>query len=185
VFVVEDFIGESKVGEVVKLESNGNDLFTLWILRAFFNMFVPAPVRGGVSFSALDDAGASRSFVMKGDFGSVPPHIFNTYYCSQFVRVRFGGDSTPPSRTDFRLLREAFVDVNTRVSVDEGASYVLVEGTAVFSSDTTICEVGLSLGATIAGASTCGEILIDRTVLNPCRTIPANTPYIVRYRLQV
>lgn len=180
-FVVEDFIGDSKVGEVVKLESNGNDLLTLWILRAFLNVFAVVGVGGSVSFSALDDTGASRTFVMKGNFA----HIFNTYACSHFVRVRFGRNSTPPSRTDFRLLQEVFVDVNTRVFVNEGAGYVLVEGSAIFPSDTTICEVGLSLGAVVAGSAVCGEILIDRTVLSPCRTIPANTPYIVRYRLQV
>jgi len=185
VFVVEDFIGESKAGEVVKLESNGGDLLTLWIIRAFLSMFVPASRGGTVSFTALDDTGALRTFVMKGNFGSGNDHIFTTNYCLHFVRVRFGGDSTPPSRTDFRLLREVFVDVNTRVSLNEDAGYVLIEGTAIFPSDTTVCEVGLSLGATIAGYTGCGEILIDRTVLNPCRTVPANTPYIVRYRLQV
>ena len=184
-FVVEDFIGESKVGEVVKLESNGNDLLTLWIIRAFLSMFVPASKGGAVLFTALDDTGASRTFAMKRDLGSTTDHIFNTDVCPQFVRVRFGRDSTPPSRTDFRLLQEVFVDVNTRISLDESAGYALIEGTAFFSSDTVICEVGLSLGATVGGYNVCGEILIDRTVLNPCRTVPANTPYVVRYRLQV
>jgi hypothetical protein len=185
VFVVEDFIGESKAGEVVKLESNGSDLLTLWIIRAFLNMFAVVGVGGSVSFSALDDTGASRTFVMKGNFGSGNNHIFTTYSCSQFVRVRFGSDPTPPSRTDFRLLQEVFVDVNTRVSLNEDAGYALIEGTAIFPSDTTVCEVGLSLGATVNSYMVCGEILIDRTVLNPCRTVPANTPYVVRYRLQV
>lgn len=184
-FVVEDFIGDSKVGEVVKLESNGGDLLTLWILRAFLNMFVPVSRGGTLSFTVLDDAGALRTFVMKGNFGIGNNHIFTTYNCSHFVRVRFGRDSTPPSRTDFRLLQEVFVDVNTRVSLNEDAGYVLIEGTALFPSDTTVCEVGLSLSATVADYAACGEILIDRTVLNPCRTVPANTPYIVRYRLQV
>jgi hypothetical protein len=185
VFVVEDFIGEGKVGEVVKLESNGNDLFTLWILRAFLSMFVPVPRDSRVSFSALDDTGVSRGFHMKHNILHGFPHIFSTYHCPSPVRVRFGGDSTPPSRTNFRLLQEVFVDVDPRVSVNEDAGYVLVEGIAVFPSDTIICEVGLSLGGTVAGTNVCGEILIDRTVLNPCRTIPANTPYTVRYRLQV
>jgi hypothetical protein len=148
-------------------------------------MFAVVAVRGSVSFSVLDDTGALRTFVMKGNFGDLSSHIFNTYSCSHFVRVRFGRDSTPPSRTDFRLLQEVFVDVNTRVSLNEDAGYVLIEGTAIFPSDTTVCEVGLSLGATVASDITCGEFLIDRTVLNPCRTVPANTPYVVRYRLQV
>ena len=184
-FVVEDFIGESKVGEVVKLESNGNDLLTLWIIRAFLSMFVPTSRGGVVRFTALDDTGASETFAMKRDFGTGNNHIFTTNSCPHFVRVRFGGDSTPPSRTDFRLLQEVYVDVNTRISLDEDAGYALIEGMAFFPSDTTVCEVGLSLGATVAGYNVCGEILIDRTVLNPCRTVPANTPYVVRYRLQV
>jgi hypothetical protein len=185
VFVVEDFIGESKAGEVVKLESNGNDLLTLWILRAFLSMFVPVSRGGAVSFTALDDTGALRTFVMKGNFGSGGIHIFTTYVCSHFVRVRFGRDPTPPSRTNFRLLQEVFVDVNTRVFVNEDAGYLFVEGTAIFPSDTTVCEVGLSFQATVSDNNVCADILIDRTVLNPCRTVPANTPYVVRYRLQV
>ena len=184
-FVVEDFIGDSKVGEVVKLESNGNDLFTLWILRAFLSVFVPVSTGGTVSFTALDDTGASRTFKMKFSVAGTFSHIFNTYACSHFVRVRFGRDSTPPSRTNFRLLQETYVDVNTRISLNEDAGYILIEGTAIFPSDTTVCEVGLSLGATVSSYNVCGEFLIDRTVLDPCRTVPANTPYVVRYRLQV
>jgi hypothetical protein len=185
VFVVEDFIGESKAGEVVKLESNGNDLLTLWIMRAFLNMFAVVGPGGSVSFSALDDTGASRTFVMKANFGSGKYHIFNTYACLHTVRVHFGSGSTPPSRTDFRLSQGVFVDVNTKVSMNEDAGYVFVEGMAIFPSDTTICEIGLTLRATVSYEYVCEEILIDRTVLSPCRTIPANTPYIVRYRLRV
>jgi hypothetical protein len=185
VFVVEDFIGESKTGEVVKLESDGNDLFTLWILRAFLNMFAIVGTRGIVSFSALDDTGVSRTFNLKTGSSSTAQYIFNTYYCPSGVRIRFGASSTAPSRTDHRLLQELYVDTNTRVDIREDEGYALIEGIAIFPSGTTICEVGLSLYATVSANNVCGEFLIDRTVFSPCRVIPANTPYTVRYRVQL
>jgi hypothetical protein len=185
VFVVEDFIGESKSGEVVKLESDGNDLFTLWILRAFLNMFAIVGYRGSVTFSALDDTGVSRTFSLKGNYGDLIYHIFTTYNCPGGVRIRFGASSTAPSRTDNRLLQELYVDNSPRVDIREDVGYALIEGIAIFPSDTTICEVGLFLYATVSGDRTCGEFLIDRTVFNPCRSIPANTPYTVRYRVQL
>jgi hypothetical protein len=182
--VVEDYIGGSKVGEVVKLEFDGNDLFTSWILRAFYSMFVSVGTGGTVSFSVLDDGGVSRTLNLKRNMGATD-HIFNTNSCSHGVRVRFGANSTPPSRTDNRLLQELYVDGAPRITLNEIGGFVLIEGIAIFSSGVNVCEVGLSLYGTVAGVTICGDILIDRTVFSPCRSIPANTPYTVRYRLQL
>jgi hypothetical protein len=184
-FVLEDYIGEDKVGEVVKLGSGDNDLFTAWILRMFHAMFASVLRRGIVSFSAYDDTGASRTFYLKLNLGAGVAHIFTTYDCPSGVRVRYGSSSVTPSRTDSRLLTEVFVDSNPRLVIDESGGLVMVESVVSFGSDTTVCEVGLSLYGVVAETSTCGDILIDRTVFSPCRTIPANTPYTVRYRVQL
>jgi hypothetical protein len=188
-FVVEDYVGEDKVGDVVKLDSSDNDLFTTWILRMFYSMFQYVGRGGTVSFNAPDDTGATRTFNFKRDTGDWGCHLFNTFKCGSGVRVRYGMSSTPASRTDYRLLQEVYVDDNPRLLIDESRGFVMVESVVVFGADMTICEVGLSLYTVLyctgSGAVGCGEFLLDRTVFSPCRTIPASTPYTVRYRVQL
>jgi hypothetical protein len=184
-FVVEDFVGGERVGEVVKIDSNDGDLFTAWILRLFHAMFAFVSAGTSPSFSVSDDTGATRSFYLKAGFAVGVAHIFNTRFCPGGVRVRYGSGSTSPSRTDFRLVSEIFVDSNPRLFIDESRGFVMVVSDVVFSSDVTVCEVGLSFRGTVAGEGICGEFLLDRTVFSPCRVIPANTPYTVRYRVQL
>jgi hypothetical protein len=183
-FVVEDFIDGERVGEVVKISSSDNDLFTAWILRLFLALFTYVGAGGSVSFSAPDDTGTARTFVLKGNYAA-DHFIFNSYSCVQGVRVRYGMSSTSASRTDYKLLQEIYVDGNPRVIIDESRGFVMVESVVSFGVGTTICEVGLSLIATVSGNAGCGEVLLDRTVFSPCRSIPANTPYTVRYRVQL
>jgi hypothetical protein len=183
--VLEDYISGDKVREVVKLDSSDNDLFTAWILRMFHAMFASVLSGGRVSFSAYDDTGALRTFYFKANLGSTVSHIFNTNGCPSGVRVRYGSSSVTPDRTDSRLLTEVFVDSNPRLVIDESGGLVVVESVVSFGSDTVICEVGFSIYGTVAGATGCGEFLLDRTVFSPCRVIPANTPYTVRYRVRL
>jgi len=184
-FVVEeDFIDGEGVGEVVKVDSSDGDLFTAWILRMFYAVFSAVSVGGVVSFSAPDDAGTVRTFDVKKDLGGTS-HIFSTYRCSGGVRIRLGTGLTAPLRTDNRLVNEIVVIGSPAIIIDEDRGFVFIEGTITFSSDTTICEVGLSLYGTVSGYNVCGEFLLDRTVFSPCRVIPANTPYTVRYRVQL
>jgi hypothetical protein len=184
-FVVEDFVDGERVGEVVKIDSSDNDLFTAWILRMFYAMFSSVLTGGTVTFSALDDTGASRTFEFKYNWSGIFTTIFSTRNCPGGVRVLYGSGSTPPSRTDFRLASQIFVDSNPRLFIDESRGFVMVVSDVVFSSAVTVCEVGLSLYGTVAGDNVCGDILLDRTVFSPCRSIPANTPYTVRYRVQL
>jgi hypothetical protein len=183
-FVVEDFIGGERVGEVVKIDSSDGDLFTTWILRMFYALFASVLAGGSTSISYIDDTGASRTIRLKDNLAGVS-FLTNTNRCPTGVRVRYGSSSVSPSRTDYRLLSEIFVDSSPILVIDESRGFVMVESVVAFGSDTTICEVGLSFYATVAGDRTCGDILIDRTVFSPCRTIPAGTPYTVRYRVQL
>jgi hypothetical protein len=184
-FVVEDFVGGERVGEVVKIDSSDGDLFTAWILRMFYAMFSAVLAGGRVSFSVPDVTGTSRSFYAKISGSGSGATIFSTYRCSVGVRVRYGSGSTPPSRTDSKLVSEIFVDSNPKLFIDESRGFVMIVSDVIFSSAVTVCEVGLSLYGTVVGDSTCGEFLLDRTVFSPCRSIPANTPYTVRYRVQL
>jgi hypothetical protein len=191
--VVEDFIGDVKVGGVVKIDSNDGDLFTNWILRMFYALFAYVGYGGMVSFNARDDVGVVRTFHFKRGSGGNACYLFDTFWCPSGVRVRYGSGSTSPSRTDYRLSNEIYVDSNPRLVLDEGRGFVMVVSTVTFTSNTTICEVGLSLYTVVecyfdpdyGWYGVCGEFLLDRTVFSPCRVIPANTPYTVRYRVQL
>jgi hypothetical protein len=187
-FVVEDYVGDVKVGEVVKINSSDGDLFTAWILRMFYYVFYAVATGGSISFSAPDDTGTVRTFDVKKNltyFYGTTHHIFNTYACPSGVRIRLGTGSTAPSRTNNRLVSEIAVIGSPAIIIDENRGFVFIEGTVTFPSNTTICEVGLSLYGTVSDDRTCGEFLLDRTVFSPCRSIPANTPYTVRYRVQL
>jgi hypothetical protein len=183
-FVVEDFVDGERVGEVVKIDSSDGDLFTTWILRMFYALFAPVLAGGSTSISYVDDAGASRTIDLKRGLGGAS-NLINMASCPSGVRVRYGSSSVSPSRTDNRLLSEILVDGNPRLLIDESGGFVMVESVVVFSSDTTVCEVGLSFYATVASFDVCGDILLDRTVFSPCRVIPAGIPYTVRYRVQL
>jgi hypothetical protein len=98
--------------------------------------------------------------------------------------IGFGSGSSPPSRDDYRLESEIRVIENPTVIYDISEGYVLIDSSVFFEEDTTICEVGLSFWGTVSGATGCGEFLVDRTVFSPCRVIPANASYRVRYRVQ-
>jgi hypothetical protein len=184
-FVLEDFVGGERVGEVVKIGSSDGDLFTAWILRLFYALFASVSATGSVGFNALDDTGAVRSFLLKRNMGSAVSSIYNTNVCSGGVRVRYGSSYEPPRRDNYGLLSEVYVDGSPRVVIDEGRGLVMVESVVSFGADTTICEVGLSLYGVVVGYAGCGEFLLDRTVFSPCRSIPANIPYTVRYRVQL
>jgi hypothetical protein len=184
-FVVEDFVDGERVGEVVKIDSDSNDLFTTWLLRLFYAMFSAVSARGAVTFSALDNTGVSRTFNLKRDLGSLQYHIFNTYTCANGVRVRYGTGSTSPTRTDTRLVSEIYVDYNPKLYIDENGSFIIIESFVVFGSSVNVCEVGLSLFGNVVSVTGCGEFLLDRTVFSPCRSVPAGTPYMVRYRVQL
>jgi hypothetical protein len=184
VFVIEDYINGERVGKVVKWSSVDSDLFTNNIVLLFCYVLIPLARTGSAILTARDDTGVSRDFFIKANMGSGVYNLFNTYNCPVGVSIRLGSGSSPPSRDDYRLESEVHVITNPTVSYNIPEGFVVIEGNVSFPSDVTICEVGLSFRGTVAGATTCGEFLIDRTVFSPCRSIPANASYRVRYRVQ-
>jgi len=179
--VIEDYVGGALVGRIVKGRACDGDLST----RNFHNFMTALFYDSSLEFSVVDVSGYPRTFRIRyfdGDF-SRGVIFWNRQYCDHAVRVRFGSGSTPPLRTDYRLASEFLVVTNPEVRFDAAGGFVYIEAgfTDVVARD--VCEVGLTLVGTVYGSGTCGEVLLDRTVFSPCRSIPANTPYVVRYRL--
>jgi len=184
VFVIEDYINGERVGKVVKWSSVDSDLFTRSIVLLFYHVLIPIARTDSAVLIARDDTGVDRFFYIKANMGSGVYNLFNTYNCPVGVSIRLGSGSSPPSRDDYRLESEVYVITNPTVRYDIPEGFVVIEVNVFFTSDVTICEVGLSFRGTVAGATTCGEFLIDRTVFSPCRIIPAYASYRVRYRVQ-
>jgi len=179
--VIEDYVDGVMVGRIVKGRACGGDLST----RNFYNFMANVFSVALQDFSVVDDGGVSRTVRIRfstTDFnkGSI---FWNTYRCVHAVRVRFGSGATLPSKTDFKLESEFLAVTNPVVRVDEAGGFVYIEAGFTDVVPRDVCEVGLTLAGTVSGNSTCGEVLLDRTVFSPCRSIPAGTPYVVRYRL--
>jgi len=104
------------------------------------------------------------------------------------IHVGVKDNPSPPMPDDYKLEQEiaAFSASSTPA---EGAS-VTVSGNqslfdyvaiATFTEDTIVTEIGLStLLLYSANAET--RLMLVRDVLSPPITIPANTPYVIRYR---
>ena len=179
--VVEDYVGGVMVGRVLKGRRIGGDRATQAMTRLFYAILGVGASGSGVEFSFVDVDGVDVTFTVRGNYYGA--HFFwNTYSCPYGVRVRFGSATTAPTRTDYRLANEFGVDANPLIVVDEAGGVVTVEGRFSSGVDRDVCEVGLTLAGTVSGDRTCGEVLLDRTVWSPCRSIPAGTPYAVRYR---
>jgi hypothetical protein len=145
-----------------KESDEAEDLTTLWFLRFLAALFTPADAGTGISFSFTDEGGTSRSQTTKGSFSS-NVSFFNTYYCANKMVIAVGTETASPTRTDHRLgnkIAEAYATIST----DETGYTITLSAAFTFTSDTTIYEVGLLWHGTVAGYTTCGRFLVDRTV---------------------
>jgi hypothetical protein len=106
-------------------------------------------------------------------------------------RIHVGNPSSPSSPTpnDFKLQQEVG-NFSASPSPAEGSG-VTVSGnqslfdysaTVTFDSDVTVTEIGLSSYEQIANKSE-ARLMLIRDVVSPAVTIPANTPYVIRYRI--
>ena len=179
--VVEDYIGGVMVGRVVKGRRIGGDRATQAMTRLFYAILGVGASGSEVGFSFVDVDGVDVTFTVRRNYYGIY-FFWETYNCPRGVRVRFGSATTAPTRTDYRLANEFGVDANPLIVVDEAGGVITVEGRFSSGVDRDVCEVGLTLAGTVSDYRTCGEVLLDRTVWSPCRSIPAGTPYAVRYR---
>jgi hypothetical protein len=142
------------------------DLATVWFLRLMRGIFGATSVGGLWSETFTDTGGTSRTQALKRNAGTTsgPSEIlFNTNTCNNRLWIGYGNNSTPPTRTDYKLgnkLGEGIVGV----TADETQGTLTISASFTMSADTTIYEVGLEWEACISSFNTCGRVLLDRTV---------------------
>jgi hypothetical protein len=106
-------------------------------------------------------------------------------------RIHVGNASSPttPTPDDYKLNQEVanFSAACTPaegqgVTVSGNQSLFDVSANVTFSNQVTVTEIGLS-SMEQTGQSTEDRFMLIRDVVSPPVTIPANTPYIIRYRI--
>jgi len=172
-----------KALEIRKEMINRGDLRTRWWIRFMIALFTPVSVGSMNTFSFTDTTGVSRTQNVKATLGTNSVFL-NTSYCNNRFWISVGSDSTPPN-VDNVSIRSKITEALASFSSDESNGVIVLSAGFQFASDTTIYEVGLEWEATLTGSSTCGRVLIDRSVISGGFTAPANTPITVTYRILV
>jgi hypothetical protein len=150
------------------------DLGTDWFGRLMAMLFRNDGRSAAVSFGVVDVTGASRTIYAKN---SVSISMFNsTYYYDSGCYIGIGTGTTPPTKQDYKLASEVARAAAGATYADGGTSFS-VSATFSLSSDTQITEVGLFWRDGFNGYI----FLLDRTLLDPPVTFPANTPMVVNY----
>jgi hypothetical protein len=183
-------VNEDLREEYLRRRANDNgDMVTLWFFRVVAAIFEPvlAGVHG-TPFLFIDITGTSRSIRAKTAAGTtVPLHeiIWNT---SGVAHNRFwisvGTSDTPPSPSDFRLGSKIAEVLATRY-VDESIRTITLSGAITFTTDIVVYEVGLEWECNVAGATTPGRVLVDRTVFPDGIPVSAGRTLAVVYRITV
>jgi hypothetical protein len=163
-----------------KVKDKPLDLTTAWFLRIMRGIFGATPVGGAWNETYTDTTGTSRTQTIKGSIGTYYL-FFNTLNCNNRLWVSYGSSSTPPTRTDYKLGNKLGEGV-AGVTEDEAQATVTLSASFTMSADTTIYEVGLEWEATISGYSTCGRVLLDRTVFPDGILVKAGQTITIVYR---
>jgi hypothetical protein len=156
------------------------DLTTAWFLRIMRGIFGATPLYGKWYETFVDTGGTSRTQPIKGNVGAAESFL-NTYACSNRLWIGYGSSSAAPTRTDYRLGNKLGEGV-AGVTADEEQGTLTISGSFTMSADTTIYEVGLEWEATVSGTSTCGRVLLDRTVIPGGVVVGAGQTLTVVYR---
>jgi hypothetical protein len=169
-------IGEELFEEYLrkKQELLKNDLGTNWFGRMMALLFRNDGRNSSVSFTFVDVIGATRTIYTKYNIATT---VFNSTAntdCGCYIGI--GTGTTPPTKQDYRLASEVARAAAGATYVDGGTSFI-VSATFSLPSDTQITEVGLFWKEGYSGYT----FLLDRTLLDPPVTFPANTPMVVSY----
>jgi len=165
-----------------KLKNTEPDLFTRWAIRLFTGLFTPTSTDGYVIVNTVDTGGTARSTVVKAVQSNYPGFL-NTELCSNRHWIGVGTSSVAPTRDDYRLGAKLIEGI-AGVTGDETTGIVTVSASFSFTAETTIYEVGLEWECTTTSYSTCGRILLDRTVFPAGITIPAGGTLSIAYRFK-
>ena len=150
------------------------DLGTDWFGRMMAALFKNDGAKSRTAFSFVDVTGTSRSRYVKYDIATGLFNDTNAYDCGAYIGI--GTGTTPPSKQDYRLANEVARAAAGATYADGGTSFS-VSATFSLSTDTQITEVGLYWKEGYTGYIW----LLDRTLLSPPVTFPANTPMVVNY----
>ena len=156
------------------------DLTTVWFLRIVRGIFGPTPVSGDWNETFTDTSGTSRTQSIKGNVGAVVI-FFNTYGCNNRLWIGYGSSSASPTRTDYKLGSKLGEGV-AGVTADETQATVTISASFTMSADVTIYEVGLEWEACVSAATTCGRVLLDRTVFPNGILVKAGQTITIVYR---
>jgi hypothetical protein len=157
-------------------DDRGGDLVTLWAFRLICCMFAFAPKGTYVTFSFVDLGGASRTQNCIQVGGT---EFVGSGCADRAPYIGFGSSSTPPSRTNSRLLTE-LARVRGSRYVDESAFSCNIVGSWTPDSGVTVCEVGLYMLVCDRDARA-RYVLFDRSVLSPCVSVSAGDTISVVY----
>jgi hypothetical protein len=163
-----------------RVKSRPLDLATVWFLRIMRGLFGSVVVNGAWTETFTDTGGVSRTQYIKGPT-STYAIFFTTYSCNNRLWIGYGNSSTPPTRTDYKLGNKLGEGV-AGVTADETQATVTLSASFTMSADTTIYEVGLEWEAAVSGYSTCGRVLLDRTVFPNGILVKAGQTITVVYR---
>jgi hypothetical protein len=169
-------IGEELFEEYLrrKQELLKNDLGTDWFGRLMAMLFRNDGKGAAASFGVVDVTGTSRTINAKNTTSAL---MFNsTYSYDSGCYIGIGTGTTPPTKQDYKLASEVARAAAGATYADGGTSFS-VSATFSLSSDTQITEVGLFWKEGNSGYI----FLLDRTLLDPPVTFPANTPMVVSY----
>jgi len=150
------------------------DLGTDWFGRMMAALFKNDGARAATSFTFVDVSGISLSRYAKFySTGGLINETGNTD-CGSYIGI--GTGTTSPTKRDYKLANEVARAAAGATYADGGTSFS-VSATFSLSTDTQITEVGLYWKEGAGGFMW----LLDRTLLSPPVTFPANTPMVVNY----
>ena len=189
-----ELVVTDKNGKIVKRVAYNEDLFweyvrrvrekpdrgTRWGVRVLEALFAPAGVGGSTTFSVVDTGGSGRTQNVKGSFGT-NVSFFNTNYCANRLWIGYGTNSTPPSPSDYKLGNK-IAEGLAGVTGDDLQGTVTISASFTMTADTTIYEVGMEWEGCVGGHTTCGRILIDRTVFPGGLTVKSGQTLTIIYR---
>ena len=158
------------------------DLGTAWFGRMMVAFFKNDAVGAKSSFNVADTSNTTRTIYAKYPYSGVTGVGFlgNTSVADCGAYIGIGTGTTTPTKQDYKLANEV-TRVPANASYTDGGSAVSVSATFTLSSDTSITEVGLYYKEGYNG----WIWLLDRTLLSPPVTFPANTPMVVVYNFAI
>jgi hypothetical protein len=173
-------VGEELFEEYLrkKQELCPKDLGTDWFGRMMAGFFKNDAQGAKSLFYVVDTSNTSRTIYAKYPYTGIPSggYLGTTTGTDSGAYIGIGTGTTSPTKQDYKLASEIARAAAGATYADGNTSFS-VSATFSLSADTEITEVGLYYKEGFSG----WIWLLDRTLLSPPVTFPANTPMVVNY----